>query len=85
MLRDAVLPVGRKPLPVVTQKLERLGLELYEDALLRMARGTAQFRPQPPGHRPLYRDPRGADLARFWLRYLARLCLPRTASRSARS
>lgn len=85
LLRDAVLPVGRKPLPAVTRQLERLGLDLYEDALLSIARGTAEYRPQAPGHRPLYRDPRGTDLVRFWARYLARLCRPRADSRGARS
>ena len=73
VLRDVLLPVGRKPLPLVTRQLERLGLELYLAALLDVHRGEAQFRPQPEGGGPLYRDPRAADIARFWLRYLGRL------------
>lgn len=82
VLRDATLPVGRKPLPRVTRQLEDLGLELYVAALLDVHRGEARFRPQPAGGGPLYRDPRAADLARFWLRYLARLSSFRSRSRS---
>jgi folate-dependent phosphoribosylglycinamide formyltransferase PurN len=80
VLRDAVLEVGRKPLPVVTRRLERLGLQLFMDALLAIRRGAAEYRPQPPGARPLYRDPRGGDIARFWCRYVARLLAPRARS-----
>jgi methionyl-tRNA formyltransferase len=73
VLRDAVLPVGRKPLPVVTRELERLGLDLFLDALLCVQRGAARFRPQPAANRPLYKDPRGSEILRFWWRDLGRL------------
>jgi hypothetical protein len=77
VLRDAELPVGRKPLPVVTRQLEGLGLDLYLAALLDVQRGAAEFRPQSSGGGPLYRDPRAADIARFWTRYFTRLFAPR--------
>jgi methionyl-tRNA formyltransferase len=82
LLREGELAVGRKPLPRVTRQLERLGLDLYLDALLAVRRGTARFRPQPAGDRPLYRDPSGADIARFWWRYFVRLAAPRAVTRS---
>jgi hypothetical protein len=84
VLRDAVLPVGRKPLPVVTRELERLGLDLFLDALLCVQRGTARFRPQPAASRPLYKDPRGGEIVRFWWRDLGRLAGRRTAGSGQR-
>ena len=81
IVRDGVLAVGRKPLPVVTRQLERLGLELYIAALMDIYHAEAQFRPQPVGSGPLYRDPRAADIARFWLRYFGRLAGARPRSR----
>lgn len=85
ILRDGLLRVGRRPLPVVTRALERLGLDLYLEALLSIRNGTAVYRPQPAGKRPLYRDPGVADIARFWLRYLRRLLLPGASTRSSTS
>ena len=73
ILRDASLPVGRKPLPVVTRRLERLGLDLYLAALGDMMHGEACFRPQPGASGPLFRDPSATEIARFWLRDLRRL------------
>ncbi|HEX6259377.1 MAG TPA: formyltransferase family protein [Woeseiaceae bacterium] len=80
VLKDAVLPVGYMPLPVVRRRLERLGLELYVEAVLSMRRETPAFRPQPAGGGALYKDPRAGDVARFWLRYFNRLLRP-TATR----
>jgi folate-dependent phosphoribosylglycinamide formyltransferase PurN len=85
VLRDGVMPVGRSPLPAVKRRLERLGHDLYLDALLSIHRGSATYRPQPRGEGPLYRDPRAVDIVRFWVRYLRRLMAPRSPDRSARS
>ena len=82
VLRDATLPVGRLPLPVVRARLERLGLDLYIEAFLSIHRGAAVFRPQPVGGGPLYKDPRAADIVRFWLKYLGR---PFARGRSSRT
>lgn len=73
VLRDAELAVGRKPLPIVSRDLERIGLDLYVKAVLSVQRGTAVFRPQPQSGARLYRDPRGRDILRFWVRYIGRL------------
>lgn len=81
LLRDATLDAGRLPLPVVSRRLERLGLDLYLDAVLSMQRRDAVFRPQPAGSAPLFRDPSGRDVAHYWLRYLLRLCSRRTSAR----
>jgi hypothetical protein len=81
VLRDATLHTGRLPLPVVSRRLERLGLDLYLDAVLSVQRRDAVFRPQPAGGAPLCKDPSGRDIARYWLRYLLRLCSRRTTAR----
>jgi hypothetical protein len=83
ILRDAVLRTGRTPLPVVNRRLERLGHDLYIEALRSVHEGTAVFRPQAAAAgAPLYKDPRPADIARFWLKYLMRLLGYRGATRS---
>jgi len=76
VVAEGVIPVGRSPLPVITARLNRLGLELYLQAVLRVRQGTAEFRPQTAGDAPLYRDPSASDIVRFWCRYLARLAKP---------
>jgi folate-dependent phosphoribosylglycinamide formyltransferase PurN len=73
---DARMPVGRAPLPVVSARLEHLGLDLYMQAIEQVRTGTACYRPQGTGSGPLYRDPSAMDLLRFWARYLHRLFLP---------
>ena len=73
ILRDATLPVGRRPLPSLVRELERVGLDIYLAALSDLQRGEARFRPQPPGGGPMWKDPRPAEIARFWLRDLRRL------------
>lgn len=82
VLRDAVIATGFLPLPVVRRRLERLGLEIYVEAVLSMRGENPVFRPQPAGGGALYKDPRAGDIARFWLRYLRRL-MGRTAARGA--
>lgn len=83
VLCDATLEAGRLPLPVVSRRLERLGLDLYLEAVLSVQQGQAQFRPQPAGNAPLFKDPSGRDIARYWLRYLQRLVSGRDRVRAA--
>jgi methionyl-tRNA formyltransferase len=83
ILRDAVLRTGRMPLPVVNRRLERVGHDLYIEALRSVHEGTAVFRPQALAGGTLYKDPRPADIARYWLRYLVRLLGHRGATRSS--
>jgi folate-dependent phosphoribosylglycinamide formyltransferase PurN len=82
ILRDAVLQTAHTPLPVVNRRLERLGFDLYIEALRSVHEGTAVFRPQSAAGGPLYKDPKPADIARFWLKYLVRLLGYRGATRS---
>ena len=67
------VPVGRRLPGRVWHDLERLGLDLYVDAVLRVKRGTAEPHPQTGKRRKLYRDPRPAQIAAFWWRWLVRL------------
>ena len=83
ILRDAVLRTGRTPLPVMNRRLERLGLDLYIEALQSVQAGTAVFRPQAAAVGPLYKDPGPGDIARYWLKYLAMLLKYRGAPRSS--
>jgi folate-dependent phosphoribosylglycinamide formyltransferase PurN len=82
VLRDASLKTGSLPLPVVCRRLEQLGLDLYVEAILSMRGKIPDFRAQPAGGGRLYKDPRAGDIARFWLKYCARIirrgALPRS-------
>jgi hypothetical protein len=82
VVRDAVLRTGRLPLPLVNRRLETLGFDLYIEALRSVHEGTAAFRPQAAASGPLYKDPRPADIVRFWFKYLVRLLGYRGATRS---
>ena len=72
------IPVGRAPLPVISARLVRLGLDLYMQAILAVRDGTAKFVPQAQGTGILCHDPAITDVLRFWWRYLARLAKPAT-------
>lgn len=73
VLCDATVRTGRWPLPVVVRRLERVGLDLFVDAVLQQRRGDSAGKPQPPGDYPLCRDPGTREILRYWLRYLATL------------
>lgn len=73
VLLDATVNIGRLPLPLVVRRLEKVGIDLFVDGILRMRRGDAAWTPQPRGDFPLYRDPRARDILRYWLRYPATL------------
>lgn len=73
VLRQATLPAGRKPLPVIRRQLEQIGLELYREALLAVQRGEDRAQPQPQDGGPLYRDPDAVEIVRFWLRDVRRI------------
>ena len=50
----------------VFRELERLGIELYIQAILEVKHGTAEFRPQSGDKGKLYRNPKLGDFFRFW-------------------
>jgi folate-dependent phosphoribosylglycinamide formyltransferase PurN len=76
VVRSGEVEIGRRPLSVVWRRLERLGLDLYIEAILDVKRGTAAYRAQAGTGGRLYRDPRPRDLMAFWGRYLLRLVGP---------
>ena len=76
ILWAATLPVGRTPLPRLTRALERVGLDIFLEALRDVQRGTVGSRPQPQGGGPLFKDPSAGEIARFWWRDLGRLLGP---------
>jgi methionyl-tRNA formyltransferase len=73
VILEAKLPVGRAPLSVVSRRLERLGLDLYLQAIDLVRTGAANPIPQSEGSGTLYKDPTMTDLLVFWTRYLRRL------------
>ena len=80
IVRQSTLSVRNRPLPLVRQDLERIGIDLYLDAIQDVIDGTAHCVPQPAGSRPLYKDPTTIELLRFWGRYLIRLIRGRNAA-----
>jgi len=58
------------------EALERVGLDIFLEALRDVQRGTVATRPQPPGGGPLFKDPKPGEIARFWWRDLGRLLGP---------
>jgi len=63
---------GRRLPGRVWSELERLGLDLYVDAVVRVRSGRAEAAPQTGRRRKLYRDPGLSDIASFWWRYALR-------------
>jgi len=80
IVRQSTLSVRNRPLPLVRQDLEHIGIDLYLDAIEGVFDGTAHYVPQPAGSRPLYKDPTAIEILRFWGRYLVRLIRGRDAA-----
>jgi hypothetical protein len=73
IVMQANLPVGRRPLPVVRKQLNRIGLDLYLDAVIAVLDGSAKCARQPVAVSRLFKDPTAIDIVRFWGKYLGRL------------
>jgi hypothetical protein len=80
IVRQSTLSVRNRPLPLVRQDLERIGIDLYLGAIKDVIGGRAHLVPQPSGSRPLYKDPTAIELLRFWGRYLIRVIRGRNAA-----
>ena len=80
IVRQSTLSVRNRPLPLVRQDLEHIGIDLYLEAIKDVLDGKAHYVPQPSGSRPLYKDPTTIELLRFWGRYLVRLIRGRNAA-----
>jgi methionyl-tRNA formyltransferase len=76
VVAETRLPVGKVPLPIISARLERRGIDLYMQAIQDVRRGRAIFRPQPEGPGVLYRDPSFIEIMRFWARYVVQVFRP---------
>jgi folate-dependent phosphoribosylglycinamide formyltransferase PurN len=56
----------------VVQQLERLGLDLYMQAILEVKDGIAEYKPQSGAKGKLYRNPMPGDFLKFWGRQIRR-------------
>ena len=56
----------------VVHELEKLGLDLYVQAVLEVKRGTAEYRPQIGVKGRVYRNPKPCDFLRFWGKQIRR-------------
>jgi hypothetical protein len=68
IVRSGEVPIGRRSYDAVWRDVLTLGLDLYIEAILQVRDGTAVYRPQSGPKGKLYRDPKPADILRFWLR-----------------
>lgn len=66
IIREATVPIGRRSRGTVWRDLERLGMQIYIDAILAVRDGTAHPRPQRGIKGRLYRNPTPGDLLRFY-------------------
>jgi len=62
----------RRAYQTVFHELERLGVELYIQAILEVKHGVAKFKPQKGAKGKVYRNPKLGDYIRFWGRQLKR-------------
>jgi hypothetical protein len=67
IVRSGEVPIGRRSYGAVWRDVLALGLDLYIEAILQVREGTAVYRPQTGPKGKLYRDPKPADILRFWL------------------
>jgi folate-dependent phosphoribosylglycinamide formyltransferase PurN len=56
----------------VFHELEKLGIELYIQAILEVKHGTAEYRPQSGSKGKLYRNPKISDFLKFWWKQIER-------------
>jgi hypothetical protein len=69
---EGAIPIGSRRFGRVEAEVQRLGIQLYLDAILAVKHGTAVYRPQPAGRSPLYRQPTPLQILRLWQRQLLR-------------
>jgi methionyl-tRNA formyltransferase len=70
VLRAGEVTIEGKRYGRVDSEVQRLGVELYVQAILSVKRGVAVFHPQPTSAGPMYRQPRPTDIVRLWARQL---------------
>jgi hypothetical protein len=72
IVREGAVPIGNRRFGRVEAEVQRLGIQLYLEAILAVKHGTAVYRPQPAGRAPLYRQPTPVQILRMWRRQLRR-------------
>jgi len=72
ILRQGVIPIGRKSYSRVWREVQDEGCRLFVNSILDVKHDRAQFTPQAGERGPLFRQPAPATLIRFWLRRLFR-------------
>jgi methionyl-tRNA formyltransferase len=73
IVRQGEVPIGRRSFQAIWKDVESLGFDLYIQAILELKNGTAGYQ-RPVGKQgKLYRDPKLADVVRFWLRRYIRV------------
>jgi methionyl-tRNA formyltransferase len=68
IVREGEVPIDRRSYPSVWRDLERLGLELYIQAIIDVKNGTAIYQPQSGKKGKLYRNPKPKDFFAFWIK-----------------
>ncbi len=68
IVRQGLVPTGRKRYGRVWYEVQALGVALFVEAVLATLRGEAVARPQAGEKGPLYRDPGVKDLVELWRR-----------------
>jgi methionyl-tRNA formyltransferase len=64
--KQGEVSIGRRSLRSVWNELEKLGLDLYLQAIVEVKQGTASYQPQVGKKGKLYRDPKLGDILTFW-------------------
>lgn len=72
IVKEGVVPIGRRSLRTVSNELEALGFSLYIQAILEVGAGTASYRPQEGAKGRLYGDPKLRDILTFGRKQLSR-------------
>jgi folate-dependent phosphoribosylglycinamide formyltransferase PurN len=68
IVREGEVPICQRSYPSVWRDLERLGLELYIQAIIEVKNGTATYQPQSGKKGKLYRNPKLKDFLAFWIK-----------------
>jgi folate-dependent phosphoribosylglycinamide formyltransferase PurN len=70
IVRQGAVPIEGRRYGRVWDDVQRLGVELYRDAILDMKRGVAKLEPQGNGGGRPYRDPKLSHIVGLWWRQL---------------
>jgi folate-dependent phosphoribosylglycinamide formyltransferase PurN len=66
IVKQGEVPIGNRSLNAIWNELERLGLDLYLQAILEVKQGTAGYKSIPGIRGKVYRDPKLVHILRFW-------------------